>query len=385
MNKLLLTLVFAFVLTVPLSYAGSAFAITLTPIGSGFNQIIGIDHYEPANQVVISVNYPTGLPYNFELVASDGTRTQYSTITGLTDEVKVASAKDDGGGMSIGGFAPGTLFTGTGTAGEVTRIAPGGSQPFGAPWVTLPAEPGLLRGSTYVDRTGIFGGDLIVVTTTGGVWQVTSTGIPTKLAQIGPGTTHLEGVITVPNDSVKYGPWAGKILAGAEALGLIYSIDIFGTVDSFDLNIDPEDFDIIPFNQNFFGVNFPNQLLGAPPSEFVGMVGDFIITQEFPGILWHVKWDTNTNQFVTQNIAQVTQWEHVTFSPAGILEIPQIPVGGEIIPIDATSLILAGAQTPSVWMVSALSALGVGAFLFTRNPSNVRNIKVILQDYLDRL
>jgi len=60
-------------------------------------------------------------------------------------------------------------------------------------------------------------------------------------------------------------------------------------------------------------------------------------------------------------------------------------IGGEIIPIDATALILAGAQTPAVWMVSALSALGVGAFWFTRNPYNVRNIKVILQDYLDRL
>jgi len=59
-------------------------------------------------------------------------------------------------------------------------------------------------------------------------------------------------------------------------------------------------------------------------------------------------------------------------------------VAGEIIPIEATSLILAGLQTPAVWMISTLSALGIGAFVFTRNPSNVRNIKVILQDYLDR-
>jgi len=59
-------------------------------------------------------------------------------------------------------------------------------------------------------------------------------------------------------------------------------------------------------------------------------------------------------------------------------------IGGEIIPIETTSLILAGAQTPAVWMISALSALGIGAFGFTRNPYNIRNIKVILQDYLDR-
>lgn len=366
MNKLLLSFVFAFALTVPLSYAGSAFAITLTPITTGFNGIIGIDHYEPNNQVVVSVNYPSGAGHNFELIASDGSRTTYSTIAGLTDEVKIASAKDDGGGFSIGGFASGTLFTGTGIAGQVTRIAPGGTQPFGAPWVILPAEPGLLRGSTYVDRTGIFGGDLIVVTTTGGVWQITSAGTSTKLAQI---NTHLEGVITVPNDPVKYGPWAGKILAGAEQQGLIYSIDSAGTIASFALGINPEDFDIVPANQNFYGVNYPSQLLGAPPSEFVGMVGDIIVTQESPGILFDVKWDNINSQFVTQNIAQVSQWEHVTFSTAGIVEIPPIEpivVGGELLPIDSTALLLASAQTFS-WMVPViLSVLGIGLFVIYR-------------------
>jgi len=59
-------------------------------------------------------------------------------------------------------------------------------------------------------------------------------------------------------------------------------------------------------------------------------------------------------------------------------------VAGEIIPIETTSLILAGAQSPAVWIISTLSALGIGAFVFTRNPSNVRNIKVILRDYFDR-
>lgn len=59
-------------------------------------------------------------------------------------------------------------------------------------------------------------------------------------------------------------------------------------------------------------------------------------------------------------------------------------VGGEIIPIDSTSLLLAGAQTPIAWMMYAFSAIGIGAFLFTRNQNNVRNVKVILQDYLDK-
>ncbi len=59
-------------------------------------------------------------------------------------------------------------------------------------------------------------------------------------------------------------------------------------------------------------------------------------------------------------------------------------VGGEIIPVEATSLILAGAQTPAVWMLSALSALGIGTYWIVKNPYNVRNLKVILHDYFDR-
>ena len=60
-------------------------------------------------------------------------------------------------------------------------------------------------------------------------------------------------------------------------------------------------------------------------------------------------------------------------------------VGGESLSIDSTALILAGAQSPSVWLSSlALVALGIGAYVFTRNPSNMKNIKVILRDYLDR-
>ena len=52
------------------------------------------------------------------------------------------------------------------------------------------------------------------------------------------------------------------------------------------------------------------------------MVGDVLIAEEFPGLLWHVRW-TGTAFQVTV-LFQVPQWEHVTFSTAGIEEIPPI-------------------------------------------------------------
>lgn len=264
----------------------------------------------------MSVNYFGGTPHNFELVAADGTRTQFSSVSGLTDEVKIATVRS---GSCQGGFTPGELFTGTGVAGEIARISPDGLTTQ-IPWVTLPNETGLMRGSLFQDKFCSFGGDLIVVTTAGNVWRVTSSGSPTLLKSLG---THLEGVTTVPNDTAKYGPWSGKILAGAEGLGCIYAIDATGAAVCHKLGINPEDFDIIPANENFFGVDFGGATLwGAPASAFTSMVGDFLIAQEFPGILWHVRW--NGSSFDATEIARVTQWEHVTFSSAGIVEIPPI-------------------------------------------------------------
>lgn len=293
----------------------------LIRIAVGFNSAIGIDHHEPSNQVILSVNYSGGRPHNFELVAPDGTRTRFSDIAGLTDEVKITCVRT---GPHQGGFQAGEFFTGTGTAGAIARVSPDGSV-VQNPWVLLPGEPGLLRGSLFQDRYGVFGGDLIAVTTAGGVWRVTAAGEATRLAHLG---THLEGVTTVPDDPAKYGPWAGRILIGAENQGLIYTVSAAGAVSSYQIGISPEDIEIIPENENFYGVDFGGGTLwGAPASAFAGMVGDVLIAQEGPGFLWHVRWDAASGQFVKKLLAQVYQWEHVTFSPAGLDTVPPVEPG----------------------------------------------------------
>ena len=317
-------LALAATLSLAATQAGDAFAgpsgeITLTQISTGFNNPVGIDHHAPSNRVVISVNYDTGMPNNFELVSGNGSRTPFSNISGLTDEVKIATVRD-----RRGGFEPGELFVGTGIPGVVARISADGSM-IKKPWVTLPDEQGLLRGSLHVDRTGVWGGDLIVVTTAGGVWRISSSGAPAMLTNVG---THLEGLTTVPNEE-RYGPWAGKILAGAELEdeGKIYAIDSDGNAESYDLGIEPEDIDIVLANENFFGVDFGGaKLWGAPPAQFAEIVGDVLIAQEHPGILWHVRW--NGAEFETNELARVAQWEHVTFSSAGIVEIAPTTTDG---------------------------------------------------------
>ena len=43
-----------------------------------------------------------------------------------------------------------------------------------------------------------------------------------------------------------------------------------------------------------------------------------------------------------------------------------VPVGGKIIPIDSTSLLLAGAQSSAVWMLSALAGVAGGTAFYLK-------------------
>lgn len=317
-------------------------AITLTQISTTFNSPIGIDYHEPTNSVVMSVNYASGLPHNFERVQLDGTHVQFSTASGLTEEVKIATARSVSKG-GFGTFTAGDLFTGNGVDGQIARITNNGSTVL-SPWVDLPgAGNGLMRGSLYVDRTGVYNGDLIVVTTGGEVWRIDQAANPTKLYDA---NVHLEGVITVPNDAATYGGLAGKIIAGAEGVGLLYVFDNSGLVTTYDVDVNIEDIDMISANENFFGVNFgTSRILGAPASEFTSMVGDILLTQEFrtgPSGLYRMSWDFVNNKPVATELtidagsAIPGQWEHVTFAPAGIREVPPTSPGPVPEPVTST-------------------------------------------------
>jgi hypothetical protein len=124
--------------------------LALTPIATGFNNAIGIDCHKPTDQVVMSVNHPSGMPSNFERVAQDGTRTPFSTVSGCTDEVKIATVRS---GAHQGGFTVGELFTGNGYPGEIVRISPDGTT-IQERWVRLDytAGPGEHVATLHVER-----------------------------------------------------------------------------------------------------------------------------------------------------------------------------------------------------------------------------------------
>ncbi len=291
--------------------------LTLIPLSAAFNNPIGIDYHAPSDSLVMSVNYSNGQPYNFELIDRDGARTPFSDVAGLTNEVKIGTVRE---GPCEGGFTPGELFVGTGEAGVIARVSSDGTR-VDNPWVTLPGETGLMRGALFQDRYCVVGGDLVVVTTAGNVWRVSSSGVPKGVAVVGFGI-HLEGVTTVPNDP-RYGPWAGRILTGAETIRRTYAISPEGDVDEYVLPIAPEDFDIVEPGEHFYGVDFGSKrLVAAEADQWRDKVGGVVIADE-SGPLWYARWDAAAAAFEVTLIATVSQWEHVTFAPPPILEVPR--------------------------------------------------------------
>jgi fibro-slime domain-containing protein/RHS repeat-associated protein len=297
------------------SSPSGSFGIELTALSTAFNNHIGIEYHQPTRRVLVSANYPSGQPHNFELIEADGVHRAFSNVGSLSGELKLATARDDGQGQSLGGFGSGELFVGTGAAGVVARVTPDGAS-VQNPWVTLEDEAGL-PDALYVDRTGVYGGDLIVGTSRGGVWRVNSSGAATRVANLG---AALAGLTTIPDDVDKYGPWAGRILVGAQGQGTIYAIDAQGVVVSYTLGVRAEEIRLIPAHENFYGVDSTGgKLWGAPADAFTGMIGDVLVAQDSPGVLSRVHW--NGTEFEVRQVAQAAGWKQVTFAPSGIAEI----------------------------------------------------------------
>ena len=293
--------------------AAGAPAVTLRPLATDFNNPIDVGYHEPTGKILLSVNYSTGKPNNFDLVASNGSHTQFSAVSGLTDEVYIASVRSS---PCRGGFTVGQSFVGTGTPGVIARISPDGSR-IDNPWVKLPGEDGLLRGGLFQDRYCVFGGNLIVTTTTGNVWRVTSAGVPTRVAtHIGAANSY-EGPTTVPNNP-RYGPWAGTILVGNEADGCVYSVTAKGAATCTKFGFDAESVRIIPANQSYYAVDFADHaVVTAAPSEFTGMVGDILLANE-NGVLQHLRYDRTAGKVTAEQVAKVGQFEGTDFAPATV-------------------------------------------------------------------
>ncbi len=289
---------------------------------------VGMDYYAPSNYLIVSSQAGGGLlrvytnvvMSNSVAVATNLIVTNWSGISGLTEEVKLATVK-----TTANGFTNGEVFFGNNLVAKVGRLSADGTV-SNLSFATLTNDT-WIRGGLYIDQSGSFGGDLIAVTGNsffvgGGVWRIKSSGVTTKLATIT--NTHLEGVITLTNDPARWGPWAGKIITGAESSTppMIVSISTNGVVTTNQLGIGPEDFDLIPANQDLYlaVATSPNRIDKISRRYFEPYVGDLLITQSGDGftspnkMLFIVHWDNGVTNFIIRSILTSRILEHVTFA-----------------------------------------------------------------------
>lgn len=309
-------------------------------ISMNWPQIIALDYHEPSNEIVASVYYPNGAPYSFARVRRDAAISQWSTVSNISSEVMIATARSpEAGGWPGSPFPAGTMFAGNGVDGQILKIDPSGA--VTNPWATMPGAAGtrgLFRGSLMVDPTGLFGGDLIAVASNGKAYRVNGSGTGTL---IGNSNSFLQGLTIVPNDPATWGALAGKIVAGDETASRLYAFDGAGGVAHWTVGVRVNDLDVVPPDQNFFVNNAGSgRVLGVDAAQFAaqGLVGKLIATQEAsPSGLFELAWSAAQNAPVFTPITVAPgspatpsgHLEQVTFAPAGIAEIrTTLPVAG---------------------------------------------------------
>jgi hypothetical protein len=274
---------------------------------------VGID-YDPINGTLV-MSEEGGDPVSGYDFFQLGTDTQgglkinsWSAVTGLQEEAKLVIVKTSANGFVAGQVFFGNNPDGSGVSARIGSISPDGSV-VNLAFATLPNDFGLLRGGLCLDETGVFGGQLIAVTQGGGVWTINSAGQSHHLAQIA--ASALEGVITLPNNPAQWGPWAGRIITGDETTGIIYAIDVNGTVTSFNttdrnnwaVEIDSEDFDIIQPNQTLYScVGNLDKVVELSGNFLSPYAGSLLIGDEPNTRLVVVSWNNLQGKFITQTI-----------------------------------------------------------------------------------
>lgn len=302
---------------------------------------IAIDYHEPSDSLIVSVNFPDGQPHNFERIRRDGTRARYSGMAGLAGVVEFVTVRSPAAG-GLGGigptpFVPGDLFA-IGHDGHISRITDDGDTVIQF-WTALPGRGGPdAQVSLYIDRTGVWGGDLIAAGDDGRIWRIDGAGTGTLVADL---KIRLNGLCTVPDDPARYGELAGRILAGNEAGGRIHAIDRTGATrnwtvsDETGTRIGIEDIAMIAAAETFYGIGFVTGTLVASSADaFTRHAGDILLTDRIrpdgTSGLYRLCWDFAAVQPIAERLratgAIPEDWENIAFAPIRLGAPEAVPV-----------------------------------------------------------
>lgn len=247
-----------------------------------------------------------------------------------------------GASLGNGGFANGAVFAGSEASGTIYKYANSGGVP--SVFATLPGAAGQIR-QIFFDPGSTFGGDMLVATTSGNVYKITSAGVVSLLASVGEDT---EGMDIAPST---FGPYAGDLLVGSEGSGTLRVISpggvvtVVGSVGEFPgaetVSAIPTTLDTTNPTEGFYVANYASNIQFAAASDFTGSeLGSVIVTDEFGGsTAWDVTYDSGTSSFVKTPFSftgnSISQFED------GIFVTPERIAEGSPTP-EPSSLLLLG-------------------------------------------
>ncbi|HYI07641.1 MAG TPA: PKD domain-containing protein [Thermoanaerobaculia bacterium] len=311
------------------------FEVLLKPLTTPFHAHSGIDHHAPSDSVVAAAAVAQSA--SLELIAANGQHRPFANPAGLPPAAAVAAVR----ATVASGFTAGEVFTSTASDGIINRVAADGSS-FRT--IALAGETGKVT-ALHVEEAA-----LLAVTDAGSVWSVNAAGTATRVATMPEG---LASVATVPNDVPRYGPLAGKILAGASGQPLLYAIDATGAATSYPLTTVANDIAVVPPHQNFYAVDSAAQkIAGAPDDAFASLIGDILIAQTAPGVLAHLRW--NGTQIEASQLAQASRFDAIAFSPAGLAEIVAVQrVYDALAVVRHAPVLSSGRVEGSLWQLAA--------------------------------
>ena len=200
-----------------------------------------------------------------------------------------------GGSLGLGGFGVGDIYAGSQANGNLYKITNAG----GAPVLFASGLAGGIRGIMF-DPGSSFGGDMLVSTSAGNIYRVSSTGVVHLLASVGEDTEGMDIA------TAAWGPFAGYLLVSSEGSGNVrlispngLSITVIGSVPA------AETVSAVPLNlgvsgnplEGFYVANYPVNIQFAGASQFAGLQGDVVVTSEDSSNsrLWDIHYNGGTS------------------------------------------------------------------------------------------
>lgn len=294
---------------------------------------VGIDYQPNSSKLIVSVNhFNVGLPHSLMSINTSGNTAVFSQASGMSGlvngEVKLCTVR-----VTSSGFTQGDVYAATGGPGEITKVSADGST-IQHKWCVLKDSSGNIENAgilgLHVDRTGVWGNQLIVAATTdsdsGSVWKVDSNGNPTLIARV---DSFLEGVSTVPVNSA-YGPASGAIIAGTGDNGNspnpgMWVIQTTGSAEPYDFGLDIEDLDIAESGWDFYVASVRDDTVyRVAASNFSSHTGKIIAVTEEDASVHAVVWNSSLNNFESTLLGSVSgaQFEHACFAPVQVTPLP---------------------------------------------------------------